>query len=581
MADAAKYRIAKELDVPAEMRDGTTLFADVYRPDAEGKFPVLLLRLPYGKQFISDFGDHEFFVPRGYVVVIQDTRGRFTSHGDFEPLFDEPLDGYDTVEWAANLPWSNGKVGTIGQSYLGATQYLMSPTAPPSLRCQVPVSAAADFHSGWVYDVGGALVHGWMIPYAIFLARNTIDRLGLKEELWPKIRPHLERSINFANPLTAEAYRRLPLMEWAELLNEAAPYLREYLDNPNDGPYWHRINGEKKFGDVDVPMLHVSSWYDIFSRDGAIMFNGLASGAKTAEARGGQRLLLGPWGHLFPYTSPTSKGAGEADFGDTSLLDLHEYELDFLNRWLKDGNDEWDERPPIRLFTMGRNQWRDEHEWPLARTRWTPMYLDSGGSANTLNGDGTLMRTTPGDSPSDAFIYDPDDPVPTAGGNLLVLPIGAYDQREVEARPDVLVYTGATLNDELEVTGPIKVALFAESSAVDTDFTAKLVDVHPSGYAQNIVDGMIRCRYRNSREQPSPMQPGQITELEIDLWATSHVFLAGHRVRLEISSSNFPRFDRNLNTGGDQARGTSWNVAHQKVHHSSHYLSHIMLPVIP
>ena len=581
MVDAAKYRITKELDVPAKMRDGTTLFADVYRPDAEGKFPVLLLRLPYGKQFISDFGDHEFFVPRGYVVVIQDTRGRFTSHGDFEPLFDEPLDGYDTVEWAANLPWSNGKVGTIGQSYLGATQYLMSPTAPPSLRCQVPVSAAADFHSGWVYDVGGALVHGWMIPYAIFLARNTIDRLGLKEELWPKIRPHLERSINFANPLTADAYRRLPLMDWADLLNEAAPYLREYLDNPDDGPYWHRINAEKKFGDVDVPMLHVSSWYDIFSRDGAIMFNGLSGGAKTPEARGGQRLLLGPWGHLFPYTSPTSKGAGEADFGDASLLDLHHYELDFLNRWLKDGNDEWDERPPIRLFTMGRNQWRDEHEWPLTRTQWTPMYLDSGGSANTLSGDGTLMRTTPGDSPPDAFIYDPDDPVPTAGGNLLVLPIGAYDQREVEARPDVLVFTGATLNDDLEITGPIKVALFAESSAVDTDFTAKLVDVHPSGYAQNIVDGMIRCRYRNSREQPSPMQPGQVTELEIDLWATSHVFLAGHQIRLEISSSNFPRFDRNLNTGGDQARGTSWNVAHQKVHHSSRYLSHIMLPVIP
>ena len=209
------------------------------------------------------------------------------------------------------------------------------------------------------------------------------------------------------------------------------------------------------------------------------------------------------------------------------------------------------------------------------------MYLDSGGSANTLNGDGTLTRTTPADSPADVFVYDPDDPVPTNGGNLLVLPIGAYDQREVEARPDVLVYTGETLSDDLEVTGPVKATLFAESSALDTDFTAKLVDVHPSGYAQNIVDGMIRCRYRNSREQPSLLQPGQVTELEIDLWATSHVFLEGHRIRLEISSSNFPRFDRNLNTGGDQAREVTWNVAYQKVHHSARYRSHIMLPMIP
>ena len=577
----AGYRIVQEVDVPAKMRDGTTLFADVYRPDAEGKFPVLLLRLPYGKQFISDFGDHEFFVPRGYIVAIQDTRGRFASEGDFTPLVDEPLDGYDTVEWAAKLPWSDGNVGTIGQSYLGATQYLMSWTQPPSLRCQVPVSAAADFHAGWVYDVGGALVHGWMIPYAIFLARNTIDRMGLKDDLWPKIRPHLERSINFANPFTTEAYRRLPLMEWADLLNDVAPYLREYLDNPDDGPYWHKINAERKFGDVDVPMLHVSSWYDIFSRDGTIMYNGLVNGAKSEQARSGQRLLLGPWGHLFPYTSPTSKGAGEADFGDASLLDLHEYELDFLDRWLKNQNNNWDERPPIRLFTMGRNQWRDEQEWPLTRTQWTPMYLDSNGSANTAHGDGVLAKTVAGDSPPDTFQYDPDDPVPTNGGNLLVLPIGAYDQREVEGRPDVLVYTGETLQSDLEVTGPIKVVLFAESSALDTDFTAKLVDVHPNGYAQNIIDGMIRCRYRNSREQPSLLQPGQVTELEIDLWGTSHVFLAGHRIRLDISSSNFPRFDRNLNTGGDQARDTSWKIATQKVHHNARYQSHVMLPVIP
>lgn len=581
MTRTTEYRIAVEENVPAAMRDGTTLYADIYRPDAEGRFPVLLLRLPYGKQFISDFGDHEFFVPKGYVVVIQDTRGRFTSEGTFTPLVDEPADGYDTVEWAAKLPWSNGKVGTIGQSYLGATQYLMSWTAPPSLKCQVPVSAAADFHSGWVYDVGGALVHGWALPYAVFLARETIDRLGLKDELWPEIRTRLERSVNFANPFTDDAYRHLPLMDWADLLADVAPYVRDYLAHPDDGEYWWAINGERKFGQVAAPMLHVSSWYDIFSRDGAVMFNGLRGGAATPEARGGQRLLLGPWGHLFPYTSPTSKGAGDADFGDASLLDLHEYELSFLDRWLKEADNDWDDRPPIHLFTMGRNTWRDESHWPLAGTRWTPLYLDSGGAAGTSPDDGRLAWTTASDSPPDRFVYDPDDPVPTNGGNLLVLPIGAYDQREIEERPDVLVYTGEILETELEVTGPIELVLYADTSALDTDFTAKLVDVHPDGYARNIIDGMLRCRYRNSREHPEPMVPGEVAELRIDLWATSHVFLPGHRIRLEVSSSNFPRFDRNLNTGGNQATGTTWETAHQRVHHSATYRSHIVLPVIP
>jgi len=580
MPSTEQYRMIVEKDVPARMRDGTTLYADIYRPDAEGRFPVLLLRLPYGKQFISDFGDHEFFVPRGYVVVIQDTRGRFTSEGEFTPLIDEPFDGYDTVEWAARLPYCDGNVGTIGQSYLGATQYLMSWTRPPHLRCQVPVSAAADFHQGWVYDTGGALVLGWALPYAVFLARNTIDRKGLTDEIWPGIRPDLERSINFANPFTDEAYRHLPLMDWADKLADVAPYLRDYLTHPDDGQFWWAINGERNLHNVSVPMLHVSSWYDIFSRDGTIMYNGLHDRAATPEARGGQRLLIGPWGHLFPFTSPTTKGAGEADFGEASLLDLHHYELGFLDYWLKGIDDGWSEQAPIRMFTMGTNEWRDEYEWPLARTRWTPMYLRSEGSANSLNGDGRLSRETPGDEPADGFTYDPADPVPTNGGNLLVLPIGAFDQREIEQRADVLVYTSDVLTQEMEVTGPIEVVLHIVSSAPDTDFTAKLVDVRPDGYAQNIIDGMLRCRYRNSRSHPAPLKPGELTEIRIDLWATSHVFAAGHRLRLEISSSNFPRFDRNLNTGGDQATGTTWEVARQQVHHHRAALSHIMLPVI-
>lgn len=576
-----EYRITVEKNVPAKMRDGTTLHADVYRPDAPGRFPVILLRLPYGKHMAADFGDHEFFPARGYVVVIQDGRGRFESEGTYYPLIDEPFDGYDTVEWAASLPYANGLVGTQGQSYLGATQYLLAPTRPPHLRCAFPVSAAADFHQSWVYHTGGAFSLGWQIPYAIFLARNTIDRLGVKEELWPKIRPDLLRGINFGNPLTPEAYKRLPLMYWAELLKNVAPYMREYLTHPEDGPYWWAVNIERQHRNINIPMYHVSSWYDIFLRDALVHFNGLRSRAMTPEARGGQRLLLGPWAHLFPYTTPTTGGTGDIDFGPNAFMDLHDTQLRWFDYWLKGIDNGMMEEAPIRLFVMGTNQWRDEYEWPLARTRYTPCYLRSGGKANSLHGDGTLSFEPPAEEPADHYRYDPADPVPTCGGNTLIIPVGVKDQREVEARRDVLVYTGDLLEKPVEVTGPIKVVLYASSSAPDTDFTAKLVDVRPDGYAQNIADGIIRARYRESAMTPKRITKGEVVEFTIDLWATSHVFLPGHRLRVEVASSNFPRFDRNLNTGGDQATETRWEVADQTVFHEQQFRSHILLPVIP
>ncbi|NOT58289.1 MAG: CocE/NonD family hydrolase [Deltaproteobacteria bacterium] len=576
-----EYRITVEKNVPAKMRDGTTLHADVYRPDAPGRFPVILLRLPYGKHMAADFGDHEFFPARGYVVVIQDGRGRFDSEGTYYPLIDEPRDGYDTVEWAAALPYANGLVGTQGQSYLGATQYLLAPTRPPHLRCSFPVSAAADFHQSWVYHTGGAFSFGWQIPYAIFLARNTIDRLGIKDELWPKIRPDLLRGINFGNPLTPEAYKRLPLMYWADLLKDVAPYMREYLTHPEDGPYWWAVNIERQHRNINVPMYHVSSWYDIFLRDALVHFNGLRSRAMTPEARGGQRLLLGPWAHLFPYTTPTTGGTGDIDFGPNAFMDLHDTQLRWFDYWLKGIDNGMMEEAPVRLFVMGTNEWRDEHEWPLARTRYTPCYFHSRGKANSLHGDGTLSFEPPTEEPADQYRYDPADPVPTSGGNTLIIPVGVKDQREVEARHDVLVYTSDPLEKPLEVTGPLKVVLYASSSAPDTDFTAKLVDVRPDGYAQNIADGIVRARYRESAMTPKMLTKGEVVELTIDLWATSHVFLPGHRLRVEVSSSNFPRFDRNLNTGDDQATGTRWEVAEQTVFHGQQFRSHILLPVIP
>jgi len=301
----------------------------------------------------------------------------------------------------------------------------------------------------------------------------------------------------------------------------------------------------------------------------------------TNEARVSQKLLVGPWAHLFPYTSPTSTGTGDIDFGAEALIDLHEIQLRWFDHWLKGLDTGLLDEPPVKIFVMGENRWRDEREWPLARTRYTPYYLHSRGHANSDRGDGSLDPRRPGEETADHFIYDPDDPVPTRGGNTLILAMGVRDQRPVEAREDVLVYTSEVVTEALEVTGPITVTLYAASSAPDTDFTAKLVNLRPDGYAQNLADGIIRARYRDSRTTPTPLTSGEVSRFTIDLWATSHVFLPGHRIRLEIASANFPRFDRNLNTGEDQATGTRRQRARQTVFHDSRYPSHVMLPVIP
>jgi putative CocE/NonD family hydrolase len=570
-------------DVPMTTRDGVILRADVYRPDAPGRHPVLLSRLPYDKSLRRRPGDIDIFVEHGYVVIFQDTRGRFASDGDeYYPLVHEAQDGYDAVEWAAQLPYSDGNVGTMGQSYLGATQYLLAPTRPPHLKASFPASASSDFHQSWVYHSGGAFELGWQIPYAILMARDTIARRKLTDTLLPELERALAPAPTpWAPPLSPEAYRRLPLMAWAELLEPVARYVGDYLRHPEDGPPWWAINLERQHDQVAVPMYHVTSWYDIFLHGGLANFSGLRRNAMTETARDAQKLIVGPWAHLFPYTNPTSTGTGDIDFGPDALISLHDIQLRWFDHWLKGIDTGILDEPPVKIFVMGDNRWRDEREWPLARTRYTPWYFHSGGRANTAAGDGVLDARAPGEEPADHFVYDPDDPVPTRGGNTLILAMGVQDQRPVEARADVLVYTSGVLTEPLEVTGPIAVALHAASSAADTDVTAKLVDVRPDGYAQNLADGIVRGRYRDARESPALLTPGEVSRFTIDLWATSHVFRPGHRIRVEISSSNFPRFDRNLNTGEDAATGTRWQVARQTVFHDARYPSHIVLPIIP
>ena len=585
MAQEGQFKVIRERNVMVPMRDGTRLATDVFRPDAPGRFPALVNRGPYGKDDYVASPDHSvwFFPTHGYVVLSQDCRARFQSEGDYyNPLFQEVADGYDTVEWAARQPWCNGRVGTTGQSYLGATQYTLATNnpLPPHLQAMAPVSASSDFHQSWVYHTGGAMEWGWMVPYAIHKGRNTLERLG-RADLLAQMDEYVLEPGNFGRPLKDEWFRHLPLKDWIGRLQETAPYFREYFEQELDGPYWWRLNLLRNLAGIKIPLFHVSSWYDIFLEGALNAYTAITEQGGSDLARRNQKLLVGPWAHIRPYTRPTSGDTGDIDFGPEAAIELHDHLRRWFDYWLKDLDSGLMDEPPVYLFVMGDNRWRHENEWPLARTHYTRYYLHSGGSANTRDGDGVLSTAPPGEEPPDSYIYDPDDPAPTLRGNTLMIPHGVADQRPAEDRPDVLVYTSAPLERELELTGPITAQLFAASSAVDTDFTAKLVDVAPDGYARNLQDGIVRARYRTSARRPALITPGQVYEYKIDLWATSHVFQAGHRLRVEISSSNFPRFDRNPNTGAPLGEDDRLETAQQTVLHTAAHPSHILLPVIP
>ncbi|MFP6836497.1 MAG: CocE/NonD family hydrolase [Pseudomonadales bacterium] len=587
------YGVVTETNVPMKTRDGVTLFADVARPDTDERFPVLLSRTPYGKQGVDDpNGPQQLFARYGYVAVIQDCRGRFESEGAYDTIFQEIEDGYDAVEWAARLPWSNGRVGTTGQSYLGLTQYMIAcnDPMPPSLQAMAPVSASSDYHASWIYHTGGASLWGWMIPYAIFKGLNTLKRQG-REDLMETMKEYVDGGDfvprrgrfgpNAFTQLTDEWYRHLPIKDWGDLLKETAPYVVEHIEHAEDGEYWHRANVNRHAETVSVPMLHVTSWYDIFGEGGPSAYQSIKTKSEFPSARDGQRLIIGPWGHLLPYHMPSSRGTGDIDFGPAALIDLNETLLRWFDYWLKDRANAVMDEPPVTVFTMGENRWQQLSDWPPPSMRPVRYFLHSEQGANSLSGDGALRTTPPGDEPADTYLYDPEAPVPSLGGNNLTIDMGVQDQRPVEERNDVLVYTSDPLEKPLEITGPVTVSLWASSSAVDTDFTAKLVDVHPDGYARNLLDGIIRARYRESEESSKLMEPETPYRFNIDLWATSNVFLTGHRIRLEVSSSNFPRFDRNLNSGEPFGEGTRGLTAQQRVYHRKEMASYVVLPVIP
>jgi putative CocE/NonD family hydrolase len=573
------FAVIREDDLPMVTRDGVVLRADLYRPDADGEFPVLLRRTPYGKRkndLAAEFSEAKFYASQGYLVVVQDTRGRFSSDGDWYPFKYEGRDGYEAIEWAARLPGSNQKVGTFGQSYGGVVQYLAAAQRPPHLETAIPVSAyRLSFNNYW-YN-GGVLELGWLLSYLVNMAIAELEESGDVAE-FERLRAYKEDPDLRFSPLRKEALLHVPVKDWVDRLGVYGGYLRDVLAHDTDGPYWWRTDIGRHAADIDIPMLHIGSWYDIANCDTPQIFTQLRESARSAEARQRQALLMGPWAHLLPYNQPTRGGAGDIDFGPDAEISLLGIQLAWFDHVLKEGADGLP-CEPVRIFVMGENRWRTESEWPLARTTDLSFYLRGNGSANSIKGDGELSMEPPRDEPADSYIFDPQVPVDTAGGRIVGG--GVVDQRPNQTRSDVLVYTGPEVVQETEITGRLTLHLYASSSALDADFIAVLSDVRPDGYVQNLTEGVLRARFRDSYAEPRPTVPGVVYPLQIELWHISHVIRTGHRLRLHITSSNFPRWERNAGTGDKAGTDAVLLSAEQMVFHDAQRPSHLVIPVMP
>lgn len=555
------------------MRDGTLLAATIFLPEAEGRYPVILQRTPYNR--LGWLAGWEEWVRNGYIFICQDCRGRYDSDGDFDPFLQEINDTPDTLAWIRKQPWCDGKVGMSGPSYLGWAQMLgVSHDTGPVPDALVPTfMPTIPWRRGFYSN--GPLSFFLAFWWATFDAGSRTGNSSLMDVFDVE-----------------ELCRRLPL----ETLDESCgagvkPLWRNIMAHPTPDSYWTSWSLAGRYHRFTMPTLQVAGWYDYYPAEALATWNSLVAEARTPDIAANHKIVIGPWGHHHGL-EPTPDGQRVVDFGPASTYHYTRLYRAWYDRVFKgvqpaDGLGD----KPIRLFVMGRNEWRDEAEWPLARTRYVPYFLHSKGQANTAAGDGALGLAPPRDETVDRFDYDPANPVMTRGGNHSIGPwsaaykkliwCGPCDQRPTEERRDVLVYTGDPLKQDLEVTGPVAVKLWAASSAPDTDFVARLVDVHPDGKAVNITEGIVRARYRKEDwMNPTLLAPGEEFEYTIDLQATSMVFLKGHRIRLDVTSSNFPLFDRNLNTGEDPNRSSLMQVAHQRILHDPAHPSRLILPVI-
>jgi len=554
-------RVVAQFDVKVPMRDGVCLSTDIYRPADSLRHPVLLLRTPYDNY---DPQTGYWYASRGYAVVLQDVRGKYDSQGQFYPYVNEAADGRDTQLWCQAQSWSNGRIGSLGASYVGATQVLPWLEDGAALSCMVPQMAAVDIYHRGRYD-GGAFA----------LAINAT--WGCLSATGRSVQNPLSRAFDWRSLLSG-----LPVGSLPERIGTRAPWFADWLAHPTYDRYWDSFSIAGKYERVKAPALNIGGWYDIFLHSTTEFFSQVSARGCSQSARDGQRLVIGPWTH----GSLDVTRVGEVDFGPEAALDLNAEQLLWFDHWLKDAENRVSHEPRVRLFVMGENRWRWFDNWPPPGGDSLCLYLHSAGDAVSLLGNGRLDRSAPdGPERPDRYRYDPSDPAPTLGGTSSGLPElapgGPYDQRPLERRADVLVYTSAPLENPLTVIGPLRLVLWVSSSVSNTDFMARLVDVHPDGRAINVSEGMLRAPLRHGFERWEELTPGQATELTVVLSPTANRFAAGHRLRLDITSSDFPRYDRNLNTpGADISLKTRLVIAEQSVLHGAATPSRLILSTI-
>ncbi|MEV6066623.1 CocE/NonD family hydrolase [Nocardia sp. NPDC052001] len=577
--------VDKQENVPAAMRDGVVLKADVYRPRTTEQVPVILMRTQYGKAEAQiqpfRYQSPDWFASQCYLVVVQDIRGQGASAGTFTEFGNDLDDGYDSVEWAAGLAGSNGKVGMYGSSYVGATQWLAAVGAPPHLTTIVPANTSSDYYDGWNYE-GGAFRLGFVEPWAMgtIAASSALNRgdTGTAKQLRSDV-------ANYTRWLGFRPYQQFPPMHPEN--PAVAPWYFDWLRHATRDDYWKQWSIRDRYARVKVPVLDMEGWYDAFLAGGVENFTGMVANGGTPEARANQRLVIGPWDHVgwgrtgSGIGTPMMTAAGAA--GDSPVNELM---LAWFDQFLKGKGGNVSGHPIVDYFLMGANRWKSATAWPLPDTRWTTYYL-SGVGGNGIHGRaGHLGTDAPKDpQPPDIYDYDPANPVPSAGGHSCcgagTGPQGPVDQFVVEQRADVLTYTTDPMTTDTEITGPIQLKLWAASTAPDTDFTAKLVALAPDGSTMNLNNGIIRAAFRDSLEHPSPIEPGRAYEYKIAIWPTSYLVKAGYRIRVEVSSSDFPQYAPNPNTGEPFGLSANSQLATQTVYHDAQHPSALVLPVIP
>jgi len=591
-----EFDFAVDRNVGVPMRDGIELATDIYRPVAEGKFPVILVRTPYKKEM------HElqakFFARRGYAFAVQDCRGRFSSPGEWEPFVNEPADGYDTVEWLAAQPWSTGKVGMIGASYLGWVQWWAARDNPPHLVTIIPNVSPPDPYFNIPYEYGVFFMLGSIWWADVLESEATADITG--------------KGMSYVSDKKyASLLKHLPVIDLdIEVLGKKNPYWREWIAHPDNDEYWERASFLDHLEGLDIPVFHQSGWFDGDGIGSKLNYLKMASHGHRY-----QKLVLGPW----PHTDKPMRRLGDLDFGEEAIVDLQREYLRWLDHWLKGVDNGIEKEPLVSVFVMGSNEWLHGNTYPLEGTKMTEYYLVSGGSANTSNGDGLLSPSPPpADSPPDRYVYDPGDPTPApyyyvseeleeedAGTDtdeareqdraaedgakgkkgLKTVEEEIQERRSYYAkidslRQDILVYETTPLEEPLTFVGPVSAVLYAASSAPDTDWFMRLSRVDARGRVYNLVEGKIRARYRKSFEKPELLKPGETYEYHLDLWQTGVTIAAGERLRVEVASASFPVFSRNLNTGEHNETTTEYVKATQTVYHDREHPSHILLPVV-